>query len=119
MHRLDDFLNMIVDVRGDFRRNQFALDQSVKHGLTLRGCGRLEFLDRTGEQVQLLTQLDMLELQVACGRRQIVRGYGSQCILAVIGRVAYGSPALGESSTRANHSTMQPSRPCSASTVRT
>ena len=51
MHRFDDFLNMIVDVRGDFRRNQFALDQSVKHGLTFRGCGCLEFFDRTGEQV--------------------------------------------------------------------
>ena len=62
VHRLDDLLNMVVDVRGDFRRDQFAFDQSVKHGLTFRGCGRLEFFDRAGEQVQLLTQSDVLEL---------------------------------------------------------
>lgn len=33
--------------------------------------------------------------------------------------IAYGSPALGESSTRANHSTVVPSSPCRASTLRT
>ena len=106
-------------VRGDFRRDQFAFDQSVKHGLTFRGCGRLEFLDRTGEQVQFFAQLDMFELQVACGRRQIVRGDGCQRILAVVGRIGIRIAGVGESSTRANHSTVQPSRPCSVSTVRT
>jgi hypothetical protein len=95
VHRFDDFLNMIVDVRRDFRRDQFAFDQSVKHGLTFRGRGRLEFFDRAGEQVQLLTQSDVLELQVACGWRQIVRGYGSQRILAVVGRVGVRVAGVG------------------------
>ena len=86
---------MVVDVRGDFRRDQFAFDQSVKHGLTFRGCGRLEFLDRTGEQVQFFAQLDMFELQVACGRRQIVRGDGCQRILAVVGRIGIRIAGVG------------------------
>ena len=95
MHRLDDFLDVAFHIARHFRRDQAGLHETVHHRVAFGGGGSLELLDRAGQQVQLFAQLDVLELQVAGGRRQVVRGDGSQRVLAVRGRIGVRVAGVG------------------------
>ena len=64
------------------------LDQHVQHGIVLGGCGLLEFLHRTGQQAELLTQLDVAIFEVTGRRRHVMRIDGRQCVRTPILRSA-------------------------------
>ncbi len=55
-------------------------DQHVQHRVVLGNCGITEFLHRTRQQAQLLTQLHMTVFEVAGRRRHVVRVDGGQRI---------------------------------------
>ena len=76
MHGFNNLRDVAVRIVSFLIGDQTKCPQTIEHGLTFRGGRCLEGFHRFGKQMEPLTQLYMLELQVPCGRWQIVRSDG-------------------------------------------
>lgn len=74
VHRLDNGLQIVRHIVGGLLTHPAALHEQVEHGLPFGERGFAELLHRLGEQAELLAQFDLLEHEIAGGRRQIVCG---------------------------------------------